>query len=357
MSRRLMSQMNVVPYIDVMLVLLIIFMVTSQLTKPKVSEKVREEIRRSRQELIEQKTALAKVRDELNVIEMLKDQKLQYLGSIKKNTAIEQTRLAEVNNEMRMKKDQIANLKSELDQTKASLSEFGESRKIYSEIKNYREKLAEQELTIARMRDEFNATKVVKDQELESLKREKQVERARLIEMIDQQNGEIEAKERQNVTLESKYGDLLQQLERAKIDLSETEEEVRRLREEINNRISVAKSIKMCNERNYTMDVALTYGKLTKGYSSAIVYSEGWYNLSPGECETVRIEDAVGSDVLLYERNGQQRLGREKFCMDMNKAFAIQNSDNQYSCKGQMIPIELMVRSCVVGDGQVNFIQ
>ena len=37
-SRRLMNQINVVPYIDVMLVLLVIFMVTAPLTNPGVVE-------------------------------------------------------------------------------------------------------------------------------------------------------------------------------------------------------------------------------------------------------------------------------------------------------------------------------
>ena len=37
-KRRLMNQINVVPYIDVMLVLLIIFMVTAPMTNPGVVE-------------------------------------------------------------------------------------------------------------------------------------------------------------------------------------------------------------------------------------------------------------------------------------------------------------------------------
>ena len=37
-KRRLMNQINVVPYIDVMLVLLIIFMITAPMTNPGVVE-------------------------------------------------------------------------------------------------------------------------------------------------------------------------------------------------------------------------------------------------------------------------------------------------------------------------------
>src|SRR5690606_42090696 len=37
-SRRMMNQINVVPYIDVMLVLLVIFMVTAPMTNPGVDE-------------------------------------------------------------------------------------------------------------------------------------------------------------------------------------------------------------------------------------------------------------------------------------------------------------------------------
>lgn len=120
MSRRLMSQMNVVPYIDVMLVLLIIFMVTSHLVRPKTSEKVREEIRRGQQELMEQRAAFAKLRDELSATKMAQEQEIYHLEELRKGVQVEQTRLAETKSQQENK---IRELKSSRQQIEKQVTE------------------------------------------------------------------------------------------------------------------------------------------------------------------------------------------------------------------------------------------
>lgn len=107
MSRRLMSQMNVVPYIDVMLVLLIIFMVTSHLVKPKSLDKVREEIKRGEQKLREQKNVLAQLHNELHAIMMEKEKEVYRLEKLRSDKQIEQSRLAEIRTQQENEMQQL----------------------------------------------------------------------------------------------------------------------------------------------------------------------------------------------------------------------------------------------------------
>ncbi|GEM_PF-4058238 len=129
MSRRLMSQMNVVPYIDVMLVLLIIFMVTSHLARPQTPEKVREEVKRSQQELMEQKMVLAKLQNELNAMAMAKEREIYRLEKLRTDVQTEQLRLAETKNQQEKQtrqlnssrqkmEEQVAEARSRLDEVK-----------------------------------------------------------------------------------------------------------------------------------------------------------------------------------------------------------------------------------------------
>jgi len=264
MSRRLMSQMNVVPYIDVMLVLLVIFMVTSHLVKPKDFGKKQEEVEHTQREL-EQKATLKTIRDELNA--------------------------------------------------------------------------KERELS-----------------RVESLKRDMETKQANLVEIINKKNIEIHEQEKKTMDLKSEHESLQKQLAQAKDKLLEANKEIDGLREKLaENRIPVAKSVEMCNERNYTMDIALTYDRKTA--LSITSFSEGWYQLPAGKCKTVQIEDAANSTVLLYEREGMLIPARAKFCMDINERFSIYDSSNENLCKGRMIPVESMAVQCVVREGQVKFIQ
>lgn len=376
MSRRLMSQMNVVPYIDVMLVLLIIFMVTSHLVKPKTPERVREEIKRGQQELKKQKVALDKIQKEFNTIEIVKEQEVQNLQKIKKDAQSEQVRLAELKNQQ---EDEIQKLELSRQQLEKQVTE-AQSR--LDEFKRGQQYLKEQEAKLAKIREEFNAIKTVKEQEmtnLEKLRKNVQVEQSRLDKVTktrNQRENEVKKLESSRQQLEEQLTDTKSRLDEVKREqqesaekketldeirieneelrdkLSQTREDVRKLQKDLENRILVAKSIRMCNHRNYTMSIALTY---TRDHSP---YSEGWYILPPDECKTVQIRDATDSKIFLYEKNSQLVGKRAKFCVNMYKRnFAIQSSDNEYFCEGQMIPIEHMGISCIVGDGGADFIQ
>ena len=111
----------------------------------------------------------------------------------------------------------------------------------------------------------------------------------------------------------------------------------------------------MCNWRGYTVSVALTYLKKELP-STTSYYSEGWYNLLPSKCETVQIKDAITSSIFFYQRD-TQLVHEGKFCIDKYSNFSISNSNNESWCRKQMVSANLMATECIVGDGQVNFLQ
>jgi biopolymer transport protein ExbD/uncharacterized membrane protein len=318
MARRLMSQISVVPYIDVMLVLLIIFMVTSQL--------------HTRKGLVKQKAALEQSRNDLNAILSAKNEALQQLENLK--ATLEQSR-NDLNAILSAKNEalqQLENLKATLEQSRNDLNA------ILSAKNEALQQLENLKATLEQSRNDLNAILSAKNealQQLENLKSDIKSKELYLADIKRQQDAEINKEEK---------------IRALEVEKSKLQSQLYSVQSDLEKRVSVAKSINLCNKRNHTISVALTYRQ------NGIPYSEGWVNVSSGKCEFVQLSNASDSQVFIYTKENE-RLSKKEFCMDMKHKFSIKNSDSRIWCSYKMVPIEDMVTSCIVGDGSINFVE